>query len=66
MRSVFADLRRGTLSALHILLRDCPLTCFSLTGYSGGGRKMIAQYEAPDKPAELFSPRHKSTGRKTK
>ena len=29
------------LSALHILLRDCPLTCFSLTGYSGGGRKMI-------------------------
>ena len=45
------------LSALHILLRDCPLTCFSLTGYSGGGRKMIAQYEAPDKPAELFSPR---------
>ena len=50
------------LSALHILLRDCPLTCFSLTGYSGGGRKMIAQYEAPDKPAELFSPRLYGTG----
>ena len=44
------------LSALHILLRDCPLTCFSLTGYSGGGRKMIAQYEAADRPAELASP----------
>ncbi len=50
------------LSALHILLRDCPLICFSLTGYSGGGRKMIAQYEAPDKPAELFSPRLYGTG----
>ena len=23
-----------------------PLTCFSITGYSGGGNKMIAQYEA--------------------
>ena len=23
------------------------LSCFSLTGYSGGGKKMIAQYEAP-------------------
>ena len=31
-------------------------------GYSGGGRKMIAQYEAPDKPAELFSPRLYGTG----
>ena len=28
-----------------------------LTGYSGGGKKMIAQYEAGEKPAELFSPR---------
>ena len=45
------------LSALHILLRDCPLTCFSLTGYSGGGRKMIAQYESGDRGKELDAPR---------
>ena len=28
------------------------LTCFSLTGYSGGGKKMIAEYE--DEPDELL------------
>ncbi len=33
------------------------LTCFSLTGYSGGGKKMIAQYEGADKGADLFAPR---------
>jgi len=32
------------------------LTCFSLTGYSGGGKKMIASYEQ-DKENEMFSPR---------
>lgn len=32
------------------------LTCFSLTGYSGGGKKMIAQYEQ-EKEDELCSPR---------
>ncbi len=40
-----------------VLPKDYPLTCFSLTGYSGGGKKMIAQYEAADKPEALFSPR---------
>ena len=45
------------LVALNVLPRDYPITCFSLTGYSGGGKKMIAQYEGADKPAELFSPR---------
>ena len=45
------------LTALNVLPRDYPVTCFSLTGYSGGGRRMIAQYEGEDKPAELFSPR---------
>ncbi len=34
------------------------LNCFSLTGYSGGGKKMIAQYEAADAPAKLKAPRH--------
>ena len=30
-----------------IVLPGAELSCFSLTGYSGGGKKMIAQYEAP-------------------
>lgn len=38
------------------------LSCFSLTGYSGGGKKMIADYEAPDRPATLNSPRPYALG----
>ena len=34
-----------------ILPPDALLTCYSLTGYSGGGKKMIAQYEAEDRAA---------------
>ncbi len=33
------------------------LTCFSLTGYSGGGKKMIAEYEAKDHDVLLDAPR---------
>lgn len=44
------------LVALGLLPRDAALTCFSLTGYSGGGKKMIAQYEAADRDAALSSP----------
>ena len=36
---------------------DAALCCFSLTGYSGGGKSMIAQYEDPARPAALDSPR---------
>ncbi|MBQ8930380.1 MAG: N-acetyl-gamma-glutamyl-phosphate reductase [Oscillospiraceae bacterium] len=32
-----------------ILPADYPLTCYSLTGYSGGGKKLIAEYEDPDR-----------------
>ena len=39
-----------------ILQADTALSCFSLTGYSGGGKKMIAQYESADKEADLFAP----------
>lgn len=39
-----------------------PLSCFSLTGYSGGGKKMIATYEAADRPATLASPRPYALG----
>ena len=37
-----------------IVAPDALLTCFSLTGYSGGGKSMIAQYEAPA-PDPLFA-----------
>ena len=40
-----------------LIPRDALLSCFSLTGYSGGGRKMIAQYEGGDRTADLDSPR---------
>jgi N-acetyl-gamma-glutamyl-phosphate reductase len=34
------------LIASGIMGRDYPVTCFSLTGYSGGGKKLIEQYES--------------------
>ncbi|MCM1126979.1 MAG: N-acetyl-gamma-glutamyl-phosphate reductase [Lachnospiraceae bacterium] len=40
-----------------ILPPDYPVSAFSLTGYSGGGKKMIAQYEGEGRPEELDSPR---------
>ena len=52
----------GFISAVYPLVAhgivppDYPMTCFSLTGYSGGGKKMIAQYET-DKTEELYAPR---------
>ena len=44
------------LIAAGVLPAHADLTCFSLTGYSGGGKKMIAQYEEADRGAELSSP----------
>ena len=44
------------LAALGLLPADADLACFSLTGYSGGGKKMIAQYEAAERPEVLSSP----------
>jgi N-acetyl-gamma-glutamyl-phosphate reductase len=34
-----------------------PLTCFSVTGYSGGGKNMIAEYESEDRGVALEAPR---------
>lgn len=36
---------------------DALLSCFSLTGYSGGGNGMIAQYETSDRDRMLSAPR---------
>lgn len=40
-----------------ILSKDALLSCFSVTGYSGGGKKMIADYEAKDRDILLSAPR---------
>lgn len=37
--------------------KDIALSCFSLTGYSGGGKKMIAEYEAEGRDKLLDAPR---------
>ena len=44
------------LIAAGILPRDYPLTCFSLTGYSGGGKALIRSYEEEKTPG-MYSPR---------
>ena len=40
-----------------LLAPSAALSCTSLTGYSGGGKKMIAEYESEDKSPLLFAPR---------
>ncbi len=54
------------LVRLGVLPADYPMTCWSLTGYSGGGKKMIAEYEAPDRDPRLASPAPYATGLKHK
>ena len=51
---------------LGVLPPDYPLTCWSLTGYSGGGKKLIAEYEAPDRDPLLKSPAPYAIGLKHK
>jgi N-acetyl-gamma-glutamyl-phosphate reductase len=46
-----------------ILSKDYPVTAHSITGYSGGGKKLIAKYEETDKDnAALKSPNFYSLG----
>ena len=40
-----------------LLAKDTLLTCHSITGYSGGGKKMIAEYEGKDRSLLLGAPR---------
>jgi len=40
-----------------VLPKDAALSCFSLTGYSGGGKKMIAEYQDPNRNPLLGAPR---------
>ena len=40
-----------------LLEKDALVTCHSITGYSGGGKKMIADYESEDRDTLLGAPR---------
>lgn len=45
------------LVSAGLLAKDALLTCHSVTGYSGGGKAMIAQYEDPARSPLLEAPR---------
>ena len=45
-----------------IISKDLALSCFSLTGYSGGGKKMIAEYESENRNVLLDAPRQYGIG----
>ncbi len=45
-----------------IIEKSALLSCFSVTGYSGGGKKMIAEYEGENRDILLSSPRQYSIG----
>ena len=42
----------------ELLPPDSPVYCHALSGYSGGGKGMIAKYEDGNRPAALDAPRH--------
>ncbi len=48
---VYPLIKSGMMAA------DYPVSAFSLTGYSGGGKKMIAQYESKERSILLDAPR---------
>jgi len=45
------------LVAAGVLPKDTILPCYALTGYSGGGKAMIADYQVPSRPDALHAPR---------
>ncbi|WP_284646285.1 N-acetyl-gamma-glutamyl-phosphate reductase [Paenibacillus silviterrae] len=53
----------GFILAIHplvaegIIPKDYPITCYALTGYSGGGKKLISEYQNSNRE-QLFAPRH--------
>ena len=49
-----------------LIAPDAALTAFSLTGYSGGGKKMIAEYEAEELDPLLGAPRQYALGQSHK
>lgn len=49
-----------------VIARDADLTAYSLTGYSGGGKKMIAEYEGEQRDPLFDAPRMYALGQKHK
>lgn len=45
-----------------VIAKDSELVCTSITGYSGGGKKMIAEYEAEERSPLLSAPRQYALG----
>ena len=54
------------LVSMGIAAPDYHFTAHSVTGYSGGGKSMIAAYEAEDRPGTYDSPRQYALGQKHK
>lgn len=54
------------LVSAGVIPKDTVLSSFSLTGYSGGGRKMIAEYEESGRDALLDAPRFYGLSQKHK
>ena len=54
------------LTAAGILPKKTLLSCFSLTGDSGGGKQMIADYETQPLPEVLHAPRQYALGQSHK
>lgn len=44
------------LIKMNIMQEDYPVTCFSLTGFSGGGKQMIGVYEDENRADSLYAP----------
>lgn len=40
-----------------VINKDASLSCFSVTGYTGGGKKMISEYESSSRPVIYDAPR---------
>ena len=54
------------LVSAGLIRKGARLSCFSLTGYSGGGKKMIAEYEAPGADPLYEAPRQYGLGQNHK
>jgi len=51
------------LTEAGLIAKDTALTCFSLTGYTGGGKKMIEEYEGEGRNSLLDAPRMYGIGK---
>ena len=55
-------IKNSYLVELGLVPADYPFSCTGISGYSGGGKKMIAEYESADRPAHSKIDAPKSYG----